>query len=370
MTRPSVRTLTNGTPAPKLEPPPADEPSVSWFDCLVISDVPLRVLEVAALVLVALGWGFGHVWSGVLGALALMIVRSSVLAGAVRWGMARLSQLSAQGCRRRSLALLDRLLGSQLVEPFSPHGWFLRFARAMILSMLDRRDQAREEVELLERFLPLPDLREHLRTARAIQKIALGDATGALAVLDEPAPPLEAPLLPPEMLESERRFQKRLRAQMMLVNGDFDGADGLLTDLEKSAPDDRQRWLDRRTRAMWHLEAKQDPAKALELFDEAVAGAEPEESYVRANGVTRALLVLEGGGDAPEVLDHLTPLLGRERDLAPDVRAEFHYVMAAAHAACGAHDTAREQLSQFHLLPSLSLLSRRADALAERLAAS
>lgn len=368
MTRPSVHTLSDGKHAPPLEPPPLDEPSVSWLDSLVISDVPLRLLEVAALVLVAMGWGFDRVWTGVLAALALMLVRSSVLAGAVRWGMVRLSQLSALGCRRRSLALLDRLLGSQLVEPFSPHGWFLRFARAMILNLLDRRDQARAEVDMLERFLPLPDLREHLRTARAMQRIAQGDAAGALAVLDEPAPPLDAPLLPREMLESERRFQKRLRAQMLLVNGDFEGAGKLLTELEASPPDERQRLLDRRVRAMWHLEAEQNASKALEVFDEAVAGAEPEPSYARANGVTRALLVLEAGGDAPEVLDYLTPLLGRERDLAPDVRAEVHYVMAAAHHACGAHDTAREQLAQFHLLPTLSLLTRRADALAERLA--
>lgn len=364
---PSVRTLTDGRAPPPLVPPPADEFEVSFLDALLISDRPLRLMEIAAISAFAVCWGYDRVFIGLGIAIAVLVVRSSFLATVTRFGMGRLRALAGQGCRRRPLMLIDRLLLSQYVDIGSAHGWFLRFARANFLTLLERRDAATQEVQGLERTLPLPDLRPHLNTARVLQKMTTGDAAGALAILDEQPPPVAEPLLPKEMLDSELRFQRRLRALVLTWLERFDEADQLLTELESGAPDPAQKWMDKRARALWTLEAKSDPLRALALLDESIGATDAGEGYVRANLVTRALIVLEGGGEAAEVLEYLTPLIGHEGNLPPDVRAELNLAMALAYEKCGAPDSAREQLAQFHLLPSLPPLGRRADALMARL---
>lgn len=364
---PTVRTLTNGRSTPPLVPPPADEFEVSFLDGLLISDRPLRAMELAAIAAFAVGWGYDRLFTGLTIAFGILFLRSSFLASVTSFGMGRLRALAGQGCRRRPLMLIDRMLLSQYVELTSPHGWFLRFARANFLTLLERRDAARQEVQGLERTLPLPDLRSHLNTARVLQKMTIGDAPGALSILDEPPPAVAEPLLPKEMVDSEARFQRRLRALVLTWLERYDEADKLLTELEAGPPDPAQKWMDRRARALWTLDAKSDPVKALELLDESIAATDAGEGYVRANLVTRALMVLEAGGEASEVLEYLTPLIGHEGNLAPDVRAELNLAMALAYEKCGAPDSAREQLSHFHLLPSVPPLGRRADALMARL---
>lgn len=120
-------------------------------------------------------------------------------------------------------------------------------------------------------------------------------------------------------------------------------------------------------RASIALEHQQDPRKALAFSHECLRLMENIGHARPAVLTDHAFFVVEASGDVQTALDLLTEVFGHEPELGPTGQACFHYVQARCFLESDLIEDAARQLEEAEGLPASPSLTRRIQALRQRL---